>query len=158
MWDSCCYVQSTHNVNSNETLREESTCALPILYTGEVCQEELLSLKNCYVGDDGTDYLAVATDAHVEDAQLALSYLGLATPKCAAEVELFLCLYFFGLCDMTTKNSFQPSVSQCRNLRDRVCKQEWITAVNFGLELPDCDVDFPAESVSCRDKAKEKGE
>ena len=30
-------------------------------------------------------------------------------------------------------------------------------AVNFGLELPDCDVDFPAESISCRDKAKGKG-
>ena len=27
----------------------------------------------------------------------------------------------------------------------------------FGLELPDCDVDFPAESVSCRDKAEGKG-
>ena len=75
------------------------------------------------MSDDGTDYPAVATDAHVEDAKLALSYLGLATTECAAEVELFLCLYFFGLCDVTTKSFYQLSISQCRNLRDRVCKQ-----------------------------------
>ena len=154
-------MQDTHNVNkNNETLRQESTCAAPVMHTGKVCQEELLSLKSCYVGDDdsSTDYPAVATDAHVEDAELALRYLGLASPECAREVTQFLCLYFFGLCDLKTKTSYQPSASKCRNLRDRVCKQEWITAVNFGLELPDCDVDFPAESVSCRDMTKGKGE
>ena len=61
------------------------------------------------------------------------------------------------MCDVTTENTYQPSAGQCRNLRDRVCNQEWTYAVNFGLELPDCDVDFPAESVSCRDKAEGKG-
>lgn len=159
------YVQDTSihsvNINSNETLKQESTCAVPVIYTGSVCQEELLSLKTCYVGDDGTSYPAVATDAHMEDAELALSYLslGLATHECEAEVTPFLCHYFFGLCDLTTKSSYQPSASQCRNLRDRVCKQEleWLTKVNLGLELPDCDVDFPVESVSCGDKAKGKG-
>ena len=151
-------MQDIHNVNSNETLRQESTCAVPILYTGKVCQAELLSLKSCYMGDAGTDHPDVVTDAHIEDAELVLHYLDLATSECKAEVKPFLCLYFFGLCDLTTKTSYQPSASQCKNLRDRVCRQEWITAVKFGLELPDCDVDFPAESVSCRDKTKEKGE
>lgn len=155
------YVQDTHNVNSNETLRKESTCAVPIVYTESVCQEELLSLKSCYIDNNDTDanYPAVATDAHIKDAELALSYLrlGLATDECEAEVVPFLCLYFFGLCDVTTENSYQPSACQCRNLRDRVCKQEWMYAVNFGLELPDCDVDFPAKSESCRDKADGKG-
>ncbi len=155
-------MQDIHNVDSNETLRKESTCAVPVTYTGRVCQEELQSLRGCYMGNDdivNTDYLAVATDAHIKDAELALSYLqlGLATSECEVEVVPFLCLYFFGLCDVTTENSYQPSASQCRNLRDRVCKQEWTTAVNFGLELPDCDVDFPAEGVSCRDKGEGKG-
>ena len=157
-------MQDTHNINSNETLRKESTCAVPIVYTGSICQEELLSMKNCYMGNDDTDadhadYPTVATDAHIKNAELALSYLqlGLATSECEAEVVPFLCLYFFGLCDVTTENTYQPSAGQCRNLRDGVCNQEWTYAVSFGLELPDCDVDFPAESVSCRDKAKGKG-
>ncbi len=111
------------------------------------------------MGDSGPNYPAVAMDDHLEEAELALSFVNLIdiNPECAAEVKPFLCLYFFGLCDLTAKNSYQPSASQCRNLRDRVCKQEWTTALKFELELPDCDTDFPAESVSCRDKRKEGG-
>ncbi len=148
-------IQIVNTTNYNETLRKESTCTLPTVYTGKVCQEELLSLKRCYVGDDGNNYPAVAKENRLEDAELALSFLGLATPECAAEVKPFFCHYFFGLCDLTNKNSYQPCASQCRNLRDTVCKQEWITALNFGLELPDCNADFPAESVPCRDYGKE---
>ena len=122
-----------------------------------ICQEELLSLKRCYTGD-ASNYLAVAIDDYLEDAEQVLRYVDLiATSECATEVKPFLCLYFFGLCDSTTKISYQPSASQCRYLRDSVCTQEWSIAVNFGLELPDCDVDFPSESVPCKDKEEEIG-
>ena len=120
-------------------------------YTENICHEELLSLTLCYLGDvDESKDPMVKTTSHLEDAEQALLYVNLiATPQCSAEVKPFLCLYFFGLCDPVTGVSYPPSISQCKNLRDNVCMEEWNAAVNFGLALPDCDVEFSEERLPC---------
>ena len=86
----------------------------------------------------------------MDDAEQLLPYVDtIATTECSAEVKLFLCLYLFGLCDVATSTTYKPSASQCRNIRDDICMQEWNMATAFGLVLPDCDVEFTAEETPC---------
>ena len=119
-------------------------------YTGPICQEELNTLKSCFLGVDTNDFTHVVTKSRLDDAEQLLPYVDLiATPECSAEVKPFLCLYFFGLCDVATSTTYKPSASQCRNIRDDICMQEWKTATAFGLVLPDCDVEFTAEETPC---------
>ena len=126
------------------------------MYAGSICREELLSLTLCYLGnaDESNDHdpISVETTSHIQEAEQALLYFSLiVTPQCSVEVKPFLCLYFFGLCDPVTGVSYLPSISQCKNLRDNVCMEEWKAAVNFGLALPDCDVEFSEERLPCVD-------
>ena len=141
-------ISSNHTLSSNSTRSDTEKCEL---YTGKVCREELHSLRFCYLGmnegDSDADNIFVETTSRMEDAEQALLYVSLfATPQCSAEVKPFLCPYLFGLCDKTTGVSYRPSVSQCRKIRDHVCVEEWRTAIEFGLSLPDCDVEFSEES------------
>ena len=152
-------IDISSNHTSSSTHSDMEKCEL---YTGKVCREELHSLNRfCYLGmnDSDADYILVETTSRMEDAEQALLYVNLiAAPQCSSEVKSFLCLYLFGLCDKTTGVSYQPSVSQCRNLRDDVCMEEWRTATDFGLSLPDCDVEFSEESyVLCVHNASRSG-
>ena len=121
-------------------------------YTGPICQEELITLSSCFLGGDTNDFTYVITKSRLDDAEQLLPYVDLyliATPECSAEVKPFLCLHFFGLCDVATSMTYKPSASQCRNIRDDICKKEWKMATDFGLVLPDCDVEFTAEETPC---------
>ena len=152
VYHACLQAQDDQNNNAststNNGTLSGSKC---VTYTGTICQKELLSLTKCYLGDaSNNDYLNVVTTSQLGDASQALSSVDLiATPECVAEVRPFLCLYFFGVCDVATGLTYQPSVSQCKNLRDNICMQEWAIATSFGMDLPDCDVDFPIENVPC---------
>ena len=70
------------------------------------------------------------------------------SPECRELVVPFLCLYQFGLCDMSGI-IIQPTIGQCEEIRDVVCPTEWATALRFGIDLPDCGI-FPTESSSCQ--------
>ena len=132
------------------------TCATPLTYAASVCQKELNSLKVCLLDSDiESSHPLVATDSKLENAELALSTVDrLASAACAAEVKPFLCLYFFGLCDSETGASYQPTASQCKNLRDDVCMTEWSLASQFGLPLPDCDTEFSDQALKCNGEGK----
>ena len=77
---------------------------------------------------------------------LGLNIINLS-PECRELVVPFLCLYLFGLCD-TSGSFIQPTIGQCEEIRDVVCRTEWATALRFGIDLPDCGI-FPMESPSC---------
>jgi hypothetical protein len=74
------------------------------------------------------------------------------SPECREAVTPFLCQFLFGLCD-SSGVSLQPTSGQCENLRDRVCRTEWATALASRVELPDCE-NFSAEQVSCPEQSK----
>lgn len=147
--------------NRFATGRQSMTCTAPVTYTETVCQEELKSIKNCLLGDDNSESVhpLIATDGNLEAAKAILPYVDQASPACAAEVKPFLCLYFFGLCDVAEGVSYQPSASHCRNLRDNVCANEWTTVSTFAQFLPDvpslpnCDVEFSDETIPCNSDA-----
>jgi hypothetical protein len=151
--------------------RQSMTCAAPVSYVETVCQEELKSIRGCLLsdGDSETVHPLIATDSKLEAATTILSYIdgdtsGLVSPACAVEVKPFLCLYFFGLCDTSEGMSYQPSASHCRDLRDSVCADEWglvTTLRNFRPDipaLPNCDVEFSDETVSCNSDDGSGGE
>ena len=139
----------------------EQTSIDPITYRGSVCWEELNSLKNCLLedGNKQSHPLMVTIDSE-GDAKSALSAVDMfASPECAAEVKPFLCLYFFGLMsDTPNRVHFQPSAGHCRNLRDDVCESEWNFAQAFirGLELPNCDENFPSHTEPCNEEGGEE--
>ena len=68
--------------------------------------------------------------------------------ECREAVTPFLCLDLFGLCD-SSGVSLQPTSGQCEDVRDRVCRTEWATALSLGVDLPDCE-SFPSEQASCQ--------
>ena len=65
------------------------------------------------------------------------------SPECRELVVPFLCLYLFGLYDM----SGISIIGQCEEIRDVVCFTEWATALRYGIDLSDCGI-FPMESPS----------
>ena len=81
--------------------------------------------------------------------QRMLGALELLRPneECRNEIVPLLCLYFYGLC-RDSGVSLQPTYGQCVNVRDNVCRQEWIQASNFRIGLPNCAV-LPSSSEFC---------
>ena len=136
----------------------DTHCAVPIEYTDSLCQSELSSLKLCLENDiDEGSHPLVVTDSDIETAKMALSFVDdWASEACAAEVKPFLCLYFFGLCDSSSGVSYQPTASNCKNLRDNICTTEWSLASRF-IDLPDCDVVFSDDTVPCDANNEEDG-
>ena len=66
---------------------------------------------------------------------------------CSEAVVPFLCVFLFGLCD-SSGVSIQPTSTQCEQIRDVLCPDEWMVASQFDdVELPDCN-SFPAEQAS----------
>ena len=110
---------------TGSTRNETPTCQL---YNGSVCRKELLSMT-------GHDYLTVVTDEYQGVAQLILSLIDRLDPcsECASNPQIrpFVCLYFFGLCDKDTGVSYRPCASQCKNIRDNICRDEWRRLASF---------------------------
>ena len=114
---------------------ETSTCEL---YNGSICQEELLSMTRRYLSNV-SEYPSVVTGKFQGNATSILALLDLyARPECSsnAQVRPFICLHFFGLCD--TGIFYQPCASQCKNIRDNICMDEWRRLASF-VRLPNCD-------------------
>ncbi len=42
----------------------------------------------------------------------------------------------------------QPTVGQCEELRDSLCRNEWESALSFGIALPNCN-QFPVNQATC---------
>ncbi len=74
-----------------------------------------------------------------------------ASESCLTEAMSLMCLYAYGLCSESGVY-IQPTQGQCEELRDSVCQSEWATAVNFGIDLPDCNR-FPASSAHCAESS-----
>ena len=128
------------------------------LTDGTVCWEELNLLKSCLVDDSDVSShpIVLTVDKNiVENAERALDAVDTyVSQECAAEVKPFLCVYFFGLMSDHTPNrvSFQPSASHCNNLRETTCKDAWNLAQFVGLELPECDEEFPSNTIPCNEE------
>ena len=134
----------------NRKMTGERLYAAPVMYTGTTCQQELKSIKNCLLSNNESSHPLVVTESELKNAESALATVKrFASDTCAVEVKPFLCLYFFGLCDSYSGVSYQPTASQCKNLRGSVCSMEWSLAVAFGLDLPDCDMEFSDEDLPC---------
>ena len=84
-----------------------------------------------------------ATAAQLIDG---LVFIG-ASDECIRRAVPFLCLHLFGLCGRSGI-SIQPTISQCEEVRDTLCHQQWMFVGTLGIDLPDCAI-FPANVSSC---------
>ena len=133
-------------VNQNAT---HQTCPTTLIQNS-VCEKSLvdiLSSMNCDT-DLGEGILVQQNDESTASQILfGLNNFLNPSPECRELVVPFLCLYQFGLCGMSGI-FIQPTIGQCEEIRDVVCRTEWATALRFGINLPDCGI-FPTESPSC---------
>jgi hypothetical protein len=70
--------------------------------------------------------------------------------ECEAAIKPFLCLYLFGSCD-SHNQTHQVTQVDCERLRDDVCSQELLLAVDLlgqGV-LPNCD-DLLQQEEECQ--------
>ena len=102
---------------------------------------------NCDTDLEGNILVKQNDESTASQILLGLDNFIKPTPECRELVVPFLCLYQFGLCDMSGI-FIQPTIAQCEEIRDVVCRTEWATALRFGIDLPDCGI-FPMESPSC---------
>ena len=119
-------------------------------YTGRHCLSALQSLQECLFGDDTVTSIFIsnniADQLQLEDEignlLFSLDLFIKPSDECRSRVIPFLCLYTFGLCG-ENGITYQPTATQCSDIRDNVCESEWKEA-NLLLEsvgrsaLPDC--------------------
>ena len=128
-------------------------------YTGRHCLSALKSLQECLSGDDTVTDIFISGNIddqiQVEDEiGNLLFFLDLfikPSDECRSRVIPFFCLYTFGLCG-ESGITYQPTATQCSDIRDNVCESEWKEA-NARLNslgqppLPDCS-SFGDEGIS----------
>ena len=120
--------------------------AIPYPTEGGQCQailkDAILSM-NC----DSEGAPLVLRDEEV-NARVLIALLNQNPETECREVALpLLCMDLFGLCD-SSGVSIQPTSSQCKNVRDNVCRLEWEAALALGFDLPDCE-SFNEEQEPC---------
>ena len=129
--------------------RNNQTCQTTLIQNS-VCENSLvdiLSSMNCDTDHGGSILVQQNDESTASQIVFGLDNFLNPSPECRELVVPFLCLYQFGLCDMSGI-FIQPTIGQCEEIRDVVCRTEWATVLRFGIDLPDCEI-FPTESPSC---------
>ena len=70
-----------------------------------------------------------------------------ASVECRRKAIPFVCQHLFGLCGGLGV-FIQPTSSQCEEIRELICQQEWGIIEKLSMDLQDCAM-FPAETSSC---------
>ena len=137
-----------HNNNTHNVLE----CSEPTNYEGTLCSEELRQWQQCFSGVQTTDVLIpsnVDQQKAEDSASLLLSGIQFLSPsqECVAAIKPFMCLYLFGSCDYQNQLR-QVSRSDCVELRDELCPDQWKAAIMLRGEgaLPDCSMFEDIES------------
>lgn len=131
-------------------------------YTGSVCLSALQSLSACDEDENSDVYISNSvTDQKNAEKNIGNLLYGLDTfikpsDECRAAAVPFFCLYIFGLCG-ENGTTYQPTVTQCSDIRDDICENEWKKAEEFKehFELPDCsslsddELDCNSEYYNC---------
>ena len=129
--------------------RNNQTCPNTLI-KNTICENSLvdvLSSMNCDPDLGGSILVQQNDESTASQILFGLDNFLNPSPECRELVVPFLCLYLFGLCDMSGI-FIQPTIGQCEEIRDVVCHTEWATALRFNIDLPDCGI-FPTESPSC---------
>lgn len=170
-WENFSFSQVGQKDNRTVSNSSIPSACIREEYNGSTCRPYLASLQSCIDnrtkmidGDsitpvDGPIFIASLQDQdHQEDMIMRLlqgitlaQALGFVTvgEECMKQIEPFACLHLFPLisCSNETGNGngtiYRPSVSQCKSLRDDICRELWSLAVEYGYgdSLPDCSTE-----------------
>ena len=115
-----------------------------MVYEGQVCLSELTRWQQCFSPQSDTVYLPSDINQQETEATANFLLLGLLmlspSAECEAAIKPFMCLYLFGSCD-SDNQPHQVTRADCERLRDDVCSEELVLAVDLLGEgvLPNCD-------------------
>ena len=120
--------------------------------TSGICQKELskiLTSSNCPPNLESNIFVMRNEEARAAQLINGLDYIG-ASVECKMKAVPFLCLYLLGLCGESDESAvyIQPTTSQCEEIRDTICQQQWKIIEGFNFGLPDC-ASFPPKASSC---------
>ena len=141
------YNSSRNEEDSNDT----TTSSCRNEYHGSHCSSALQSYTLCDspASESSVVYVsnALATDLETAEDSIGQVLFALETvikpsDECRSAVIPFLCLYTFGVCGVNN-DDYRPTVAQCMEIRDSICKSEWkkaadLLALTGGAPLPDC--------------------
>lgn len=125
--------------NDTSVVLFNEQCASAVPYSGSVCREELLSMRDCIPGLSLPPQLLVGTNSSITQAQQLVGSLELfASPECVSAAAPLLCGYLFGgVCDSSGVN-YLPTAGECLEISTGVCRTEWELARSFGMEILNC--------------------
>ena len=124
-------------------------------YSGEVCEVELENLQTCYSGSSSPLAIPSTVNQQESEADMLRITLGLQflrpSPECERRIIPFFCRHKFGMCD--SNGDYHGTLrDECKELRDRVCVDEWLQAKAFlpAGSLPECELqaDITDECIS----------
>ena len=136
-------------MSSNTSTNTECSAPLQYATTSGICLTEFISIltsSNCPLAPEGN--ITVLRNEEVTVARLinGLAIVG-ASDECRSKAVPFFCQHLFGLCGVSGV-SILPTSSQCEEIRDTICQQEWVKIKVFNIDVPDCAM-FPPETLSC---------
>ena len=97
-----------------------------------------LQFSDHYVG--GPMVIGVLTHSHAES---------LGSDNCKRAASLLVCQSMFPLCDCKSGRSYLASREECERISLVECEEEWTSAKQYGIPLPNC-TDLPGEVTSKR--------
>ena len=140
------------NTNGSTNASEgNSVCSASLQYSTNngICQTELANIlisSNCLPDPEGGVAVMRNDEALATQLIYGLASLGVSA-ECLSKTLPFLCLHLFGLCG-GSGIYIQPTSSQCEEIRDTTCQQQWMFVERLNIGLPECDI-FPAKIMSC---------
>ena len=137
-------------MSSNTSTNTECSAPLQYAATSGICLTEFIWI---YIGKSIT--LAAPegniTVLRIEEITVARLINGLAivgaSDECRSKAVPFFCQHLFGLC-VVSGVSILPTSSQCEEIRDTICQQEWVKIKGLNIDVPDCAM-FPPETLFC---------
>ena len=139
------------NSSTNVTAAYDGLCSEPLQYatTSSICQAEffnILTSSNCTLDPEGNVLVIRNEEARAILLINALTTIG-ASDMCRRKAIPFICLYLFELCGESGV-AISPTSSQCEEIRDMTCQQEWMHIERLGIKPPDCTI-FPPMASFC---------
>ena len=113
-----------------------NSCVSAFSYTGDICREKLLSIKENFFLESQSSDILVLRNISIS----AVEQIAAISPGCKEVCMPFLCLYFSGgICDESGTHLI-ANRETCEEISNAACHMEFKEAGSGGLNIPDCSV------------------
>ena len=120
----------------------------PVHYHQSICLPDISNiLRSSHFSPGPEGYISVLRNEEDTATKLINGLTSLcASAECLSKAVPFLSASFW-VCDVSGV-AIQSTSSQCKEIRDTTCPQQWVFLDKLDIGLPDCEI-LPAETLSC---------